>query len=66
MAGAALRGVVATSAPSAWAVGYTGSGSGPTKTLILRWNGITWKRPANGSKIVKEPYQEPITSTPPP
>jgi len=34
--------VAATSATDAWAVGYSGSGIGPTKTLILRWNGKTW------------------------
>lgn len=35
-----LRGVAATSASNAWAVGSAGSG----KTLILRWNGRAWKR----------------------
>jgi len=35
-----LRGVAATSVSNAWAVGSAGSG----KTLILRWNGKTWKR----------------------
>jgi len=33
-----LRGVAATSASNAWAVGSTDSG----KTLILHWNGTTW------------------------
>ena len=39
-----LLGVVAVSARRAWAVGATGSGDGPTKTLVLRWNGTTWKK----------------------
>jgi hypothetical protein len=40
-----LSDVAATSASSAWAVGYTGSG-----TLIVRWNGTIWKRvPSPGS-----------------
>ena len=41
---AGLNGVAATSASSAWAVGCTNcltNASG--KTLILRWNGKTWK-----------------------
>ena len=37
-----LSGVAATSARNAWAVGYTGTTS--TKTLIVHWNGKTWKR----------------------
>ena len=37
--GAELAGVAATSATNAWAVGGTASG----RTLILRWNGTTWK-----------------------
>jgi hypothetical protein len=37
--GAGLTGVTATSAANAWAVGGTASGH----TLILRWNGTTWK-----------------------
>jgi hypothetical protein len=41
--GTNLRGVVATSARNAWAAGYSGSGIGPTKPLILRWNGTAWK-----------------------
>ena len=41
--GTILRGVAATSATNAWAVGYSGSGIGPTNTVILRWNGKTWK-----------------------
>ena len=35
-----LYGVAAVSARSAWAVGCTDYG---TKTLVLRWNGKTWK-----------------------
>ena len=46
-----LVAVAATSASNAWAVGYT-SFSSP-KTLIVRWNGESWKRvpspgPADG------------------
>jgi hypothetical protein len=41
-AGSAFYGVAATSARNAWAVGATGSGDGPTKTLVLRWNGAAW------------------------
>jgi hypothetical protein len=41
-AGSRLSGVAATSASSAWAAGSTGIGTG-IKTLILRWNGKTWK-----------------------
>src|SRR5580698_1291334 len=40
-----LAGVTATSAGSAWAVGYAGSGTSSStdgKTLILRWNGNAW------------------------
>jgi len=36
---AALSGVAAVSATSAWAVGNVGAG----KTLIERWNGTAWK-----------------------
>ena len=39
ISGAGLTGVTATSATNAWAVGGTASGH----TLILRWNGTTWK-----------------------
>ena len=39
---ASLRGVAAVSASSAWAVGGTDTSAG-SKTLILRWNGKTWK-----------------------
>ena len=39
---AALHGVAAVSASSAWAVGSTDTSAG-NKTLILRWNGKTWK-----------------------
>jgi serine/threonine-protein kinase len=38
-----LSAVAATSAGSAWAVGYTGSGAS-ARTLILHWNGATWTR----------------------
>jgi hypothetical protein len=38
-----LEGVGATSAASAWAVGF-GSAGGSNQTLILRWNGSTWRR----------------------
>ena len=40
--GSALTGVAATSAGNAWAVGYTGAPGHPA-TLILQWNGTTWK-----------------------
>ena len=40
--GGSLAGVAATSGSNAWAVGQTGS-AGRIKTLILRWNGKTWK-----------------------
>ena len=43
---AELSGVAATSASNAWAVGGTFNSTGskpPPKTLILRWNGKTWK-----------------------
>jgi hypothetical protein len=39
-----MFGVVAMSARSVWVVGATGSGDGPTKTLVLRWNGTGWQR----------------------
>jgi hypothetical protein len=38
-----LYGVAALSARSAWAVGLSGIGAA-NKTLILHWNGRTWKR----------------------
>jgi hypothetical protein len=38
-----LYGVAATSASSAWAVGYSGSITSP-KPLIVRWNGTAWTR----------------------
>ena len=41
-AGSVFYGVAAVSARSVWVVGATGSGDGPTKTLVLRWNGATW------------------------
>jgi hypothetical protein len=36
--------VAVTSAGDAWAVGETGGGDGPTRTLALWWNGTTWKK----------------------
>jgi serine/threonine-protein kinase len=43
-----LRGVVATSASNAWAVGSTGSFLSP-KPLIVHWNGTGWKQtPSSG------------------
>jgi len=40
-----LNGVAATSARSAWAVGdSTDCGCGPGLSLILRWNGTSWKK----------------------
>jgi len=39
---ASLRSVAAVSASSAWAVGATDTSAG-SNTLILRWNGKTWK-----------------------
>ena len=44
-----MFGVVAMSARSVWAVGATGSGDGPTKTLVLRWNGTGWQRVSSPS-----------------
>jgi hypothetical protein len=41
--GTRLSGVVALSARDVWVAGATGSGDGPTKTVILRWNGTAWK-----------------------
>jgi len=37
-----LAGVAAVSANNAWVVGATGDGVGPTKALILSWNGAVW------------------------
>jgi hypothetical protein len=39
----ALSGVAATSVGNAWAVGSAGSTSN-SRALIVRWNGIVWKR----------------------
>ncbi len=46
---AQLLGVTATSADSAWAVGYTSviSNNGGAFPLILRWNGVTWTQVPN-------------------
>ena len=38
-----LKGVAATSAGNAWAVGYTGNGAN-ARALIVRWNGTAWNR----------------------
>ena len=50
-----LNGVAATSAGNAWAVGDISCGCGPGPSLILRWNGTTWKRvpspPAGGAAL---------------
>jgi hypothetical protein len=48
--GAVLTGVAATSASSAWAVGYTGRSASP-KILIMHWNGKTWSRVSNPAPI---------------
>jgi hypothetical protein len=48
--GSFLTGVTATSATSGWAVGdtFTGRGTpGNVRTLILRWNGVSWIRVAS-------------------
>ena len=37
-----LTGVAATSASSAWAVGFSQSGTAPDRTLIEHWNGRAW------------------------
>jgi hypothetical protein len=42
--GNVLTGVAATSASDAWAVGYAGSSSIGSTTLIEHWNGTTWTR----------------------
>lgn len=39
-----LSGVAATSATSAWAVGFYSGRTGANRTLIQRWNGKTWKQ----------------------
>ena len=51
--GGQLFGVAATSARNAWAVGGAVSG----KTVVLHWNGATWKRvpsptPAGGAVLL--------------
>jgi len=50
-----LFGVTATSATSAWAVGYNVSG-GTTRTLIEHWNGAIWK-------VVPSPNAGTVAST---
>jgi hypothetical protein len=44
-----LRGVAATSANNAWAVGYRGGtrNETPLETLILHWDGISWSQVAS-------------------
>lgn len=39
-----LAGVAVMSTSNAWAVGSSGCGCGPGKSLIERWNGHSWKR----------------------
>jgi hypothetical protein len=39
-----MFGVVAVSARNVWVTGATGSGDGPIKTMILRWNCTGWKQ----------------------
>jgi hypothetical protein len=58
-AGTVLDSMAAISAGDAWAVGYTGMGTLTCRrcaTLILHWNGTTWKRvpspnPSAGSQL---------------
>lgn len=44
-----LRGVVALSANNAWAVGYRGgtNNATPLETLILHWDGVSWRQVAS-------------------
>jgi len=51
--GGALQGVAATSASSAWAVGYTGTPERP-KTLIVAWNGKTWAKAPGFTPVTGE------------
>jgi hypothetical protein len=47
-----LNGVSALSSSNAWAVGEYSSGSEPSKTLVLHWNGLNWTQipsPSPGS-----------------
>jgi len=44
-AGTVLSDVAVISERSAWAVGYTNAGNGDT--VIIRWNGTTWKATAS-------------------
>jgi hypothetical protein len=39
-----LTGVAAISSHNAWAVGYHYTGTGGFSTLILHWDGVSWKR----------------------
>src|SRR5580704_7727871 len=48
-----LFGVAVTPGGDAWAVGYSGTNGGTTKSLTLSWNGSAWKtvpspNPPNG------------------
>jgi hypothetical protein len=52
-----LVGVAATSARSAWAVGFTGSVPSPKRSLIERWDGTAWQRvpsPAPASTVLSD------------
>jgi hypothetical protein len=56
-AGSTLFSVAALSSRDAWAVGWSGSfGEGSARTLILHWNGKTWKQvrsPNSGGSALK-------------
>lgn len=47
----ALFGVAATSSRNAWAVGYYQNQGGKLRTLILHWNGTTWRRVASPNPV---------------
>jgi hypothetical protein len=53
-----LWGVAATSAGKAWAVGQAG-----TKTLILHWNGSTWKQVPSPGPAASNALQGVATSS---
>ncbi len=55
ISGAGLTGVTATSPTNAWAVGSTASG----RTLILRWNGQTWRVAAGHLSPATAPASSP-------
>ncbi|HUZ52428.1 MAG TPA: hypothetical protein VMU94_07840 [Streptosporangiaceae bacterium] len=42
-----LQSVAATSGPNAWAVGYSEEALKGSKTMILHWNGTSWKQVAS-------------------